>query len=462
MDLGFETIGNATLIVHDRGPLLVTDPWVSGEPYFGSWTHSHEIPEPQLASIQACKYVWVSHGHPDHLDPASVSSLKDRLFLLPMHVGGRIRRDLEEQGFRVRELPIAEWVPLSDRVRVQCLPDYNQDACLLVDAGGALLINCNDSSARGWLPRIRKEAAGRSRVFLMKLTGYGDPEMINFFDESGQRIPHPAVKMRQAGKPAGPIAVGYSHQLGATHFIPFSSMHSYQREDSVWANEATTPLSAHESGFASDRCTLLPPFVRYDLLRDECTPIDPKPLPLRERPAADFGDDWSDSLEREDVELAQGYFGAIEHLRGFCGYVNLRVGGQDHRIVLNRSLDRGVTFECPRHSLITAIRYQVFDDLMIGNFMKTTLHGAWPSSGLYPDFTPYVAKYADNGGARTKAELDEYFREYRRRTGSFDFFRHRIRTVGTDLFRAHVSAESGLYQFAKRTYWRVFGGGSAR
>src|SRR4029453_5700788 len=64
MDLGFETIGNATLIVHDRGPLLVTDPWLTGEPYFGSWTHSHEIPEHQLANIEACSFVWISHGHP--------------------------------------------------------------------------------------------------------------------------------------------------------------------------------------------------------------------------------------------------------------------------------------------------------------------------------------------------------------------------------------------------------------
>lgn len=35
MDLGFDTIGNATLICYDRGPVLVTDPWVRGSAYFG-------------------------------------------------------------------------------------------------------------------------------------------------------------------------------------------------------------------------------------------------------------------------------------------------------------------------------------------------------------------------------------------------------------------------------------------
>ena len=37
MELGFETIGNATLIAFDNGPVLATDPWIAGSAYFGSW-----------------------------------------------------------------------------------------------------------------------------------------------------------------------------------------------------------------------------------------------------------------------------------------------------------------------------------------------------------------------------------------------------------------------------------------
>ena len=56
---------------------------------------------------------------------------------------------------------------------------------------------------------------------------------------------------------------------------------------------------------------------------------------------------------------------------------------------------------------MTAINYEIFDDLLIGNFMKTVLHGGVRS--LYPDFTPYVAKYGDNGRAFTVGELHDYF-----------------------------------------------------
>ncbi|TMA17274.1 MAG: hypothetical protein E6J86_01085 [Deltaproteobacteria bacterium] len=37
LECGFETVGNATLILHDGGPLFATDPWIGGSAYFGSW-----------------------------------------------------------------------------------------------------------------------------------------------------------------------------------------------------------------------------------------------------------------------------------------------------------------------------------------------------------------------------------------------------------------------------------------
>ena len=92
VELGFDTIGNATLIVYDRGPLLVTDPWLKGSPYFGSWTLGFEIPEEQMAAAQACKYVFISHGHPDHLDAESLPLFAGKEILLADHVGARIRR----------------------------------------------------------------------------------------------------------------------------------------------------------------------------------------------------------------------------------------------------------------------------------------------------------------------------------------------------------------------------------
>ena len=69
MDFSFETMGNAIVLVRRDGkPLLVTDPWLKGRVYFGSWAHDRPLTEQQIADCAtAAPFVWISHGHPDHL-----------------------------------------------------------------------------------------------------------------------------------------------------------------------------------------------------------------------------------------------------------------------------------------------------------------------------------------------------------------------------------------------------------
>ena len=88
--IGFETIGNATITVFDDIPVLTTDPWIDGNPYFGSWTHQYEVPSEQKENISKSKYIWLSHGHPDHIDQESFKYFKDSILLIPDHYGDRI------------------------------------------------------------------------------------------------------------------------------------------------------------------------------------------------------------------------------------------------------------------------------------------------------------------------------------------------------------------------------------
>jgi hypothetical protein len=457
MDLGFETIGNATLLCHDRGPVVVTDPWIVGPAYFGSWTLSHEIPDEQREAVLGCQYVWLSHGHPDHLSGDSLNLLKGKRILLPDHHGARIKRDLEGQGFAVEVLADRRWYQLSPRIRVLCVADYNQDAILLVEVGGVLVANLNDASDRGWGKLVKNTIKGYKTSFLLALSGYGDADLINYFDEAGQRILPPAAKK----VPPGRSIARRTELLGARFFIPFSSMHRYQRSDSFWADEFSTPIDAYALGFESTKAELLPAYVRYHCDTGKLEEIRPTALQVQVLEPEAFGDNWSEMLGAEDVEKLRDYFKAVRHLEGFLGYLNFRVGGRDNIIDIGRHR-RGITFEVPRHSLMCAVEWQIFDDLLISNFLKATLHGDFGDGGLYPDFTPFVAKYSDNGLARTPEELEAYFAAYRQRA-PIDFLRHRLeqhavrsleRGIG-GLFRSYVPRESRVYQAAKKAYWGV-------
>jgi hypothetical protein len=449
VDLGFETVGNATLLVHDRGPLLVTDPWLSGSAYFGSWGLGHAIPAEQLDAIGRCRFVWISHGHPDHLHWPSMATRTGTQVLVPDHVGGRVAAALRDAGHHVTVLADRRWTPLSDRVRVCSVADSNQDALLLVDLDGCLVADLNDATDHGWRGFVRRAVRGCDRSFLLQLSGYGDADMINLWTPDGTFI-EPGAAQRE---PVGAQIARATKAFGARYFVPFSSMHRYQRTDSAWANEYTTGIDEHAIGFESRTSELLPAFVRYDCLRDDLTTISPPPVdePLAE-PGA-FGDDWSEQLEVADVELARRYFGAIEHLRGHFASIRLRVGGEEHDVV--RGSGRvGLTFEAPRGSLVAALEHDVFDDLLIGNFMRTVVSGSTDPSVLYPHFTPYVAKYGDNGLARSEEEVAAYLRAYRARA-PVAFVRHRLEQRSRERVRASLRGGSVAYRGARRAYRAV-------
>jgi len=132
------SVGNATIIVNDENPILCTDPWIGDEDsaYFGSWTLSHEIPTHVKVEIYNSKYIWYSHGHPDHLNPISLKRFKSNKILLPDHRGSRIFNDLEKLGYDVSILPDRKWVELTNNLKIMCITTLIQDSILLIDLCG--------------------------------------------------------------------------------------------------------------------------------------------------------------------------------------------------------------------------------------------------------------------------------------------------------------------------------------
>lgn len=230
--IGFETIGNATLTVFDGIPVLSTDPWIEGKPYFGSWGHPYSIPTEQIENIQKSKFIWLSHGHPDHIDSASYVHFKGSTILIPDHYGDRIY-DYFNANFDCIKLKSNKWFQISENIRIKSFSDWNQDAALLVDIlGKDLIVNVNDGGLRGWSKTIKKIIKNYKNRFLLQLINWGDADMINFYDENEFFIlPHAAEKP--------PVGKAYSRimkNLNCNYAIPFSSFHQYIREDFMHMN----------------------------------------------------------------------------------------------------------------------------------------------------------------------------------------------------------------------------------
>jgi hypothetical protein len=232
--------------------------------------------------------------------------------------------------------------------------------------------------------------------------------------------------------------------------MPFSSFHQYQRKDSLWAQKYTTPIHVYKEGL-TETVEYIEPFSTIDCTNLEVSTPTPERVRVDPVDPSVYGDNWSDVLEKKDLEKIRDYFWKKERIRNNYGFLKFRVGGIENTISLLGKKDKGITFEVPRTSLMTAIEYQIFDDLLIGNFMKTTLHNV---SSLYEgvgNFNFNVAKYADNGLAESEDDVRAYLAEYRRRAGK-EFFYDLFLDKSKFLFSRFISRDSGMFRLAHTIY----------
>ena len=197
----------------------------------------------------------------------------------------------------------------------------------------------------------------------------------------------------------------------------------------------------------------MPAFIRWNCEKNDFSEINPKKNIEEIRTALDFGDNWSDELESSDERDLNDYFQKFYHLKKKFGFINFRIGNKDFNIKLSNRKE-GIKIETPRNSLIFAIKNNIFDDILIGNFAKFELINVFDKFGrknvtsLYPDFIPYVAKYGDNGNARSKKGLEQYFDYYKLNSASYwiDFLKLKteeiIRTKLTNYKKLYSIAES--------------------
>jgi hypothetical protein len=415
----FETLGNATLQLLEHGrPVLATDPWLIGSCYFGSWALDHPLTEQQIANVAASDWIWISHGHPDHLHDPSLELLpKGKSILLPDHYHSEIAESLHAKGFAVRVLPYRSWIELRPGLRVMCLDNMNQDASLIIEFGDALLLNINDAPVSGETGFLRRLVAqhGNDKTYLLALCSV-DADMFNFVDESGRSI----IRPPEERKPPEIWRVGrLARRLGVKNFCCFSSQHVYCRSDSNWANAHRITWTDMRRHWAQPGIRLIEPFVTVDLTHGETRVNNASRQAGEEQVCGNTGsDDWSAQLNADEWQRVASFFRQFELLRKHVDYIDVSVGGESRRVQISNRVSatrfrplRGARFTVPKQSLMEVVAGGYFDDLLIGNFMKVSLS----HMRLYPYFTPLVAKLGGNAKVLTAQAHRKFLAHYFRR-----------------------------------------------
>lgn len=458
MLLTFETLGNATIqFAVDGEPILATDPWLVGTCYFGSWALDHALTPQQIANVQKSPFIWISHGHPDHLHHESLKLIpKDKTILLPDHYDHDIADFLTDQGFSVEILGYRTWRRIHPQIEVMCLDNENQDAILIVRFGDALVLNINDSPWFGENVFLRNlvRKHPNDRVYLLQLCSI-DADMRNFVDEHGRRTIGAPDELKLGA--IWEVARG-AEALGAKYFCCSSSQHIYVRADSVWANPYRITFEDVQQNWSRPAVTLVPPFVTMDVATGRYAENHPSHTSDESQITARTGeDDWSEQLSSIEWQQVEAFFKRFRLLRRYIDFIAVTVGGETRRFSTNpwsradTPNPSGITFVVPRRSLLDVVTYGYFDDLLIGNFMRTQLQG---TAALYPFVTPIIAKLGGNAKVFDTRQHARFLWRYFRRN-PWVFLRWRFeRTIkfGVVPTVREWALRLGLFRHLKQVY----------
>ncbi|HEY1326452.1 MAG TPA: MBL fold metallo-hydrolase [Casimicrobiaceae bacterium] len=136
-------IGHASILIEAHGSTLLSDPWWRG-PCFGAqwWIH----PRPFLEALDGRRidYLYISHGHHDHLHPGTLRTLRERVgkVLVSAHIG--IAPSLRSLGFEVLELKDEEEAALGG-IAVRIMRTHGDDTLMAVSDGTEVCLNLNDA-----------------------------------------------------------------------------------------------------------------------------------------------------------------------------------------------------------------------------------------------------------------------------------------------------------------------------
>ena len=130
------------------------------------------------------------------------------------------------------------------------------------------------------------------------------------------------------------------------------------------------------------------------------------------------------------------------------------MGGKELNMRFNGPKDKGISFELPKNSLLIACKNKVFDDLLIGNFMKTKLYNLRSLYDPSANFTYEICKFGDNGNVYSKDEQEEYRKYYARKMGK-EYFIDLFATSSKNHFKHFFKnyQKSKYYEKVKKIYY---------
>lgn len=162
-DISVRYFHNACMVITVRGERILCDPWFNAA-YYGTWRPVYEFTDP-VSMIGEVDYIWISHVHPDHFDPAFLHEYQDR-YKAPVISRDKYVEDACLQcNILIGEAP--EWV---SEVKSGV---YEMDNALIVEGPETTLVNLNDVIYDEATADVIRVTVGPGAIVFAPYTGAG-------------------------------------------------------------------------------------------------------------------------------------------------------------------------------------------------------------------------------------------------------------------------------------------------
>ena len=225
-------VGHAGLYIQTRHGSILTDPWFNPA-YFASWFPFPSNENVDLEQIAAPDYLFVSHLHHDHFDPAFLREhvSKDATVLLPDFPLDHMEKALRRLGFskflRTKNGQTVEHNGLKFTIIASVAPTDGPlgDSGLIVDDGETRIYDQNDSRPTDidLLQRL-----GPYDAHFVQFSGAIWYPMVYTYPEM---LMHAYGQKKRSNEMAR--ALNYIRQIGATHVVPHAGPPCFL-DDDLW------------------------------------------------------------------------------------------------------------------------------------------------------------------------------------------------------------------------------------
>ena len=254
-------IGHASILLEAGGVTVLSDPWWFG-PCFGAQWWTWPTPFVRGLEGQRIDYIYISHGHHDHLHPGTLATLPKTAKVL-VSSALDLATSIREIGFEVIEVDPGKPLALGDgAVEVRIMPTHGDDTLMALSDGHEACLNLNDALHSA--PRVVQHSFIRKLKALYPaidyvFCGYG---VASHFPNC-YRIPG-----KDAAATASQRQAYFNREwvrliagLAPRHGFPFAADVVFLQDELFWANEAThnaeRPTAVFEQLHPSSKTTVI-------------------------------------------------------------------------------------------------------------------------------------------------------------------------------------------------------------